>query len=89
MAALADARAKAGQQILLREEATAAQCNSALRPAEHRMVADSAPTTSKLVMHGDEFEGCPSIRAGERPGHLEHPRGIADGLHAQRAGPRR
>ena len=29
MAALADARAKAGQQILLRKDATTAQCNSA------------------------------------------------------------
>jgi hypothetical protein len=54
---------------------------------EHVVIADPPPPAAEIAIDGDEFEGGPSVRAGERPCHFEDSRRPLNRLHPQRLRP--
>jgi len=62
---------------------------SCLRLLEHRVATDPPPLHAERTVDLHELECCPTVRAGEAPGHLPDPRRALDVPDPERRGPLR
>lgn len=51
------------------------------------MAADAAPPHSWFAIHFNKLESRPTVRSGERPGHLPNIQMAGNTLYTKRAGP--